>query len=93
MMTVDNNDALYVKRTDQSDLNFLCVYYFLLRKGVSFLENFLLKNQKQQQLQNILTKQMMLVTRKQTQENKGNYNMMNYYPRNGQKGDPELSTE
>ena len=43
MMTVDNNDALYVKRTDQSDLNFLCVYYFLLRKGVSFLENFLLK--------------------------------------------------
>ena len=37
---IDNDDAVYGKKTDQTDLQLLFVYYFLLRKGVSFLEIF-----------------------------------------------------
>ena len=42
-MIIDNDDAIYGKSTDQMDLKLLCVYYFLLQKGVSFHEQFLLK--------------------------------------------------
>ena len=39
-MIVDNDDAVYGKRNDQTDLKLLFVYYFLLQKGVSFLKIF-----------------------------------------------------
>ena len=34
---------MYSRRSDQTDLKLLHIYYFLLRKGVSFLQNYLLK--------------------------------------------------
>ena len=46
-MVVDNYNAIYGKRTDQADLKLLFVYYFLLRKGVSFLQIFCYYNLKQ----------------------------------------------
>ena len=42
IITVDNDDVLYGKRTDQTDSKLLSVYYFLLPKGVSFFEKNLL---------------------------------------------------
>ena len=31
---------MYGKQTDRKDLKLLCVYYFLLRKGVNSIANF-----------------------------------------------------
>ena len=37
-MIVDNDDAIYGKRTDQTELKLLCIYYLLLQ--LAFLKNF-----------------------------------------------------
>ena len=41
---ISNNDnAMHDMRADQTDLNLLCVYFFLQRKGVNIPEKILLK--------------------------------------------------
>lgn len=39
----NNENAMHDMRADQTDLNLLCVYFFLLRKGVNIPEKILLK--------------------------------------------------
>lgn len=39
----NNDNAMYDMRADQTDLNLLCVYFFLIRKGVNIPEKILLK--------------------------------------------------
>ena len=39
----NNDNAMYDMRADQTDLNLLCVYFFLIRKVVNIPEKILLK--------------------------------------------------
>lgn len=39
----NNDNAMHDMRADQTDLNLLCVYFFLQRKGVNIPEKILLK--------------------------------------------------